>query len=214
MKKILTGVLFATALLIVLPTAKALAQSETPTVEFGAHYTLLRLKSRSPLNDPILQITIPNFVATDNGFGGRLTFNLTDFIGLESEINYFPEERANFSEPLYINSRRLQGLLGVKAGVRDKKKGLFGKVRPGFIRFGEGTPDPRIQTFAPLPINTGNTEFALDVGGVLEFYPSLHTALRFDLGDTIIRYGKGDISGRPSFTTHNLQLSIGVGFRF
>ncbi|HMV85977.1 MAG TPA: hypothetical protein PLD20_30445 [Blastocatellia bacterium] len=214
MRKIPTGLLFVTALLILFPTTNALAQSETPRVEFGAQYTLLRLKAGSPINDPILQITVPDFVATDHGFGGRLTFNLTDFIGLESEINHFPEERANFAEPLYINSRRLQGLFGVKAGVRDKKKGLFGKLRPGFIHFGEGTPDPRIQTLVPVPPRAGSTEFALDIGGVLEFYPSLHTALRFDLGDTIIRYGRGNVSGRPSFTSHNLQLSIGVGFRF
>jgi hypothetical protein len=214
MSKILFPVLFVAILLILIPTSNALAQSETPKVEIGAQYTLLRLKSRSPLNNPIFQIVDPDYVATDHGFGGRLTFNLTDHIGLESELNYFPEERANFSEPLYINSRRLQGLFGVKAGVRGDKMGLFGKVRPGFMHFGKGTADPRIQTFAPVPLSASSTEFALDVGGVLEFYPSRHTSLRFDVGDTIIRYGRGDVSGRPSFNTHNLQLSVGVGFRF
>jgi hypothetical protein len=214
MRKILSIVLFVAALLILIPVPNALAQSETPKVEIGAHYTLLRLKSRSPLNNPVFEIVDPDYVATDHGFGGRLTFNLTDQVSLEGELNYFPEERANFAEPLYINSRRLQGLFGVKAGMRGDKMGIFGKVRPGFMHFGEGTPDPRIQTFAPVPASVSNTEFAMDVGGVLEFYPSRHTSLRFDLGDTIIRYSKGDISWRPSFTTHNLQLSVGVGFRF
>lgn len=214
MRKILSIGLFMAALLMLIPTSAALAQSETPKVEIGVHYTMLRLKSRSPLNNPVFQIVDPDYVATDHGFGGRLTFNLTDHIGLEGELNYFPEQRANFSEPLYINSRRLQGLFGLKAGARGDRMGIFGKVRPGFMHFGEGTPDPRIQTFAPVPASASSTEFALDVGGVLELYPSRHTSLRFDVGDTIIRYGKGDVSGRPSFNTHNLQMSVGVGFRF
>lgn len=214
MRKILSYALFMAALSLSVVCQNVFAQSETPKVEIGAHYTVLRLKSRSPLNNPVFQIVDPDYVATDHGFGGRLTFNLTDHIGLEGELNYFPEERANFAEPLYINSQRLQGLFGVKAGVRGDRMGIFGKVRPGFMRFGEGTPDPRIQTFAPVPPQTSNTEFALDLGGVLEFYPSRHTSLRFDIGDTIIRYSRGNVSGRPAFTTHNLQMSVGVGFRF
>ncbi|HEY6400924.1 MAG TPA: hypothetical protein VI479_05920, partial [Blastocatellia bacterium] len=79
------------------------------------------------------------------------------------------------------------------------------------------------------------TGFSLDVGGVAELYPSKRIALRFDVGDTIVnRQEPGavsftQISGsqlplifvpsglsvpRRSFATHNLQLSLGVGFRF
>lgn len=207
-------ILFATILLVLISSSIVWAQPEVPKVEVGAQYSLLRLKAQQPLNNPIFQIVDPDFTVTDSGFGGRLTFNLTNFFSLEGELNYFPEERNNFAEPLYINSRRLQGLFGVKAGVRGDKLGVFGKVRPGFMHFGEGTPDPRIQTFVAVPANVSTTEFALDAGGVLEFYPSRHTALRFDLGDTIIRYGKGPVSGRPIVTTHNLQMSVGVGYRF
>ena len=52
------------------------------------------------------------------------------------------------------------------------------------------------------------TEFALDYGGVLELYPSRHVALRFDVGDTVIRFGN------LGFTSHNLQITPGVAFRF
>jgi hypothetical protein len=72
--------------------------------------------------------------------------------------------------------------------------------------------------------------FAVDAGGVVEFYPSKRIVTRFDVGDTIIHFGRrrvdtviSDISGntftpftftRPAKTTHNLQIMASVGFRF
>lgn len=214
MRKILSIALSMCALWVLIPAQNSFAQSDVPKLELGAQYTLLRLKSQQPLNNPILNLIDPNFVASDSGIGGRITYNLTNYLSAEGEINFFPKERNNFAEPFYINSRRIQGLFGVKAGARGDRIGVFAKVRPGFMHFGEGTADPRIQTLLPVPATASSTEFALDVGGVFEFYPSRHTMLRFDLGDTVIRFGKSPVSGRPALTTHNLQLSAGFGFRF
>jgi len=50
--------------------------------------------------------------------------------------------------------------------------------------------------------------FALDVGGVLEFCPSRSVVMRFDLGDTIIRFdSRGQIFSRfgKDFTSHKMQ---------
>ena len=74
------------------------------------------------------------------------------------------------------------------------------------------------------------TYFSTDVGGVVEFYPSRRIVTRFDVGDTIIRYGiyreaagfVCALSGpctthlfeRPAETRHNLQFSAGIGIRF
>ncbi len=214
MRKMFFFVLIAAALLLSLPTQNARAQSETPKLEVGAQYTLLRLRSLQPVNSPILELIDPDFVVSDSGFGGRLTYNLTDNFGVEGEVNFFPKERTNFAEPFYLNSRRTQGLFGVKAGVRSEKAGVFAKLRPGFMHFGEGTADPRIQTLLPIPPTASSTEFSLDVGGVLELYPSRRVALRFDLGDTIIRFGGSPSGGGPRDTTHNLQFTTSVGFRF
>ena len=68
------------------------------------------------------------------------------------------------------------------------------------------------------------------VGGVVEFYPSRRIVTRFDVGDTVIRYGvyreaaalvcalsfpcTTQLFERAAETRHNLQLSAGVGFRF
>lgn len=67
----------------------------------------------------------------------------------------------------------------------------------------------------------GNFEFALDAGGVLEYYPSRRFVLRFDAGDTMIflEEKRGIEEGFPRIfqdatTLHKFQFSIGVGIRF
>lgn len=37
------------------------------------------------------------------------------------------------------------------------------------------------------------TRFAVDLGGVVEWYPSKNTIVRFDAGDTIIRFGRRNV---------------------
>ncbi len=63
----------------------------------------------------------------------------------------------------------------------------------------------------------------MDVGGVVEFYPSRNTVIRIDAGDTIIRYGTFRtlvfLPGQPVIerapeTRHTFQLVTGFGFRF
>jgi hypothetical protein len=129
------------------------------------------------------------------GAGSRFTYNLNNYIALDSEVNFFlPDEG-----PAYAT----QGLFGIKAGKRTRHFGIFAKARPGF------------QT--SLVVND-RTRFALDVGGVAEFYPNRHVVMRFDAGDVIIPFGN-DVVGQglfaqPQGTTHNFQFSLGVGVRF
>ena len=190
MRKMFFLVLAAAALLLVVPAQNAQAQSETPRVEFGVHYSRLSLR---------------NFDATDHGVGTRLTVNISDSLAVEGEFNFFPRGRDNLAVPTGFSgvSQRSQGLFGVKYGMRSEKAGIFGKIRPGFMHFGENTLDI---PFAP-PIPT-STEFALDVGGVFEVYPTRRVAFRVDVGDTIIRFGG------LGFTSHNLQISTGIALRF
>src|SRR5215211_1309560 len=96
------------------------------------------------------------------GAGSRFTYNLNNYIALDSEVNFFlPDEG-----PAYAT----QGLFGIKAGKRTRYVGVFAKVRPGF------------QTNF-LVNDREQARFALDVGGVAEVYPNRHVVLRFDAGD-------------------------------
>lgn len=188
-------------------------------VEVGAQFTAVRID-----NNPIALTGHSH--RNEPGFGGRIAYNLSRHIALESEVNFFPRNYRGFVTPL-SGGRITQGLFGVKAGARGRRFGLFGKARPGFMRHHRtvenvrfpngGGPDPR----DPFGFEYGSTtHLALDVGGVVEYYPSRRTILRLDLGDTVVRY-----AGIPVFDSnrglinvteyqHNFQVGVGFGFRF
>lgn len=199
------------------------AQTEMPRSEVGAQFTSL---------------TKPGFgqSRTDPGFGGRFTYNITDNFAVEAETNFFPE-RAEVNVPGENRGRAIEGLFGIKIGKRFNKFGIYGKARPGFISFSEGRVNifPAAASSNQFPIfderRSRLTNFARDIGGVLEFYPSRRIITRFDAGDTIIRYDNRTINGITNFnpatnqftfgtitiqgdTRHNFQFSAGVGFRF
>jgi hypothetical protein len=197
MRKMFLFVLAAAALLMMVSAQNAQAQSEAPKVEIGAHYTFLKFRD----------LIIDGDGVEDSGVGGRVTFNLNDSFGIEGELNFFPQKRSNSltAFPLFIDSTRTQGLFGVKTGIRSEKAGIFAKFRPGFLRFGEsGSWGVTAQSF---------TQFAMDIGGVLELYPTRSVAFRVDIGDTIVRFGS-NFTGGDSFYSNNLQISTGVAFRF
>jgi hypothetical protein len=174
---------------------------------------------------------------TAPGFGTRLTYNVLPNIALESEVNYFPE-RGQGTNSLG-GGPITQAVFGLKTGKRFETLGVFGKVRPGLISFGETILGRRNENGRLTTISGRTTHSALDVGGVLEFYPSSRIVTRFDFGDTIIRFpcptptnpfptgGVTSINPCPFFpqganasppkqylTKHNFQFNSSVSFRF
>jgi hypothetical protein len=204
---------------------EAKAQSgEVPKFELGAQFT---------------SITKPDFNngATEPGFGGRFTFNLNRSVALEAVGNFFPHKCGFCGSGAGggDNSGNItQGLFGVKAGKRFQKWGIFGKARPGVVSFSQGDSKyvaTGTGTSFPFEFRHNRlTNFAVDLGGVLEFYPSKRIVTRLEAGDTLIHYGQRQSSflffdpttGVPvlipfttrSETRHNFQFVAGVGWRF
>ena len=127
------------------------------------------------------------------GLSGRFLFNLTERTSLDAELTHYFGETAT--------------LLGGKSGLRFNRFGVFGKARAGMWHFGGEFFDRRLDR---------KTIPAADLGGVLEYYPSRRTAIRIDLGDTILFYGSQSlfgVTGRLG-TVHNFQPGLGFSFRF
>lgn len=239
MKQSFLRTIIANLALLLLVGGEVLAQDNAPRFEIGGQFTLL------PLNKPTTQFD--DFEGSDSGevtepgFGARFTYNVTNHVALEAEGNFFPGRYQYSDVP---SGQIYQGQFGVKAGKRFKKIGLFLKLRPGFVRFTRVSQlaDLRLKTFihpsTGREVQLENAEFgfgkatylSMDVGGVVEFYPSRRIVTRLDLGDTIIRYGifRGPLGvvcalsapcptqffERPAETRHNLQFSAGLGIRF
>lgn len=186
-------------------------QERTKRFEVGAQFTSLLVEPVNVQGSPTVALR-----HAEPGFGARFTFNLTENIAFEAEGNYFTREQFQFPQ----GGHMFQGQFGGKVGKRFDRWGLFGKARPGFVGF------TRVFEFAgaQLPVTTRFVKKhypSLDVGGVVEFYMSPRWMARFDVGDTLIRYGEIRFDGfTPAFilqraeTRHNLQLSSGIGFRF
>jgi hypothetical protein len=222
-----TFISLLTALLFM--NVSAAAQEGVPRFEIGGQFSLLSLNKPTPL------FSSPTIVPDDfdhetrAGFGGRFSYNLTDYLAVEAEGNFFPKSgEDDLSVP---DGHTYQGQFGVKAGKHFSKAGVFAKFRPGFVGFSRVSQltGTRTITFLNQQFTVGDfrigkeTYFSTDVGGVLEVYLSRRIMTRFDIGDTIIRYGtfrrqglslSGAILERPAETRHNLQLSAGIGLRF
>jgi len=165
---------------------------------------------------------------------------VTPHVALEAEVNFFPDAGSLRVLESFSGGHKLEGLFGVKAGKRFEKVGVFGKVRPGFLYASKGDlrqrPEIACVAIFPPPAacfeTTGKNSFALDVGAVVEFYPTRRTIIRIDAGDTLLHLDErlapgfnnvAPLSLLPPFpvvvrtaaeTTHNFQGSVGVSFRF
>lgn len=139
---------------------------------------------------------------TPYGIGGRVFWNFTPNVSLDTEAVHYPENPSgNFGETSV--------LCGLKSGRRSERFGIFGKARIGLMHFGGAFYDLRLDK---------KTFFTTDLGGVVEYYPGPRITIRIDLGDTILFYGSHALfrgpQSPPLETVHNFQPAFGVGFRF
>ena len=211
----------ALVLALILSAARVGAQEqERPKLEVGVQYSSLSLDVPGSFGGG---------TETAVGVGGRVTYNLSRYFAVEAEGDLSPSDTPTG----YVTGGAAQQMqFGAKVGRRWRGFGLFAKARPGFISFGE--------TFTPVEVTSVNetvvqfqrerkTHFSMDLGGVLEMYPSRRTLVRFDAGDTIIRYGahpeilnvialvprdQRPVGTAGSETRHNFQFTAGVGLRF
>ncbi|PYS97363.1 MAG: hypothetical protein DMF65_11880 [Acidobacteria bacterium] len=222
-RALFTSAVLISALLFFSTNTRA-QEHDAPKVEVGVQFSSL-------------SVTPPNSFSTENaaGIGARVTYNFDDHFAVEAEGDFFPVSvRSDFA----TGGKVEQAQFGVKWGKRWQKFGIFAKARPGFVSF-DNTIKITRELFAPFPGATPRlfniftperkTHLSADVGGVLEFYPSRRMLVRFDFGDTIIRYREHDelneslgfltreelpVVKAPADTQHNFQFSAGIGFRF
>jgi Outer membrane protein beta-barrel domain len=186
-------------LISLIAVAICAAAQELPRIELGVQYSAISIPSD--------RIGCGGCKVYNHGFGGRFVANFNRVLSFDSEFDFFPDAGSGATN--LDGGRVTTGLFGVKGGYRIKRFGVFAKVRPGFQTYGHAITS--VASTTPLQFNyVRRVNFALDIGGVLEYYATRRLALRFDLGDTRIRFDTG--------TTHvwgnNLQLGTGVVFRF
>jgi hypothetical protein len=191
----------------------AVAQPPAPRLEVAAQMNMLRF-SDFRFGTPI-------------GIGGRLSYEVTSWLTVEGEVDYFPSDKIAFPEGMTsIGSvrlvhfrRRTDALAGVKVGTRGERLGAFIKARPGVTRLAHKGitclgPGCALILLSAVPPKY-RTEFAFDFGGGMEFYAGHRLVARAEIGDTVIRHDSAVIPCPNSVcTTHNLSTRFGIGYRF
>jgi len=155
-------------------------------------------------------------VRTEPGFGGYADYRFYHVFYFDSDLLYFP--RGTNSSGPHDGGEILEGLFGLKAGIRRNHFGFFGKVRPGFNSYSQALN--AISQSGQYSYDR-STNFVLDLGGIVEFYPSERGTLRLEAGDTHIYFNTRDINvGGTTIPAgggklqHTIQFIAGYGWRF
>lgn len=130
------------------------------------------------------------------GFGGAFALNVNRLISLDSSLAFYPVDyNGHFEISTIYGGKTLSGAAGLKIGFRRQSWGLFGKARPGFIRFS------RVGDLGPSTGTSSRTYPMIDFGPAVEFYPARRIVLRTDFGIEMIH-----------FSYRSLTLPGGVGY--
>jgi hypothetical protein len=136
------------------------------------------------------------------GLGGRLGFPVSQYLVLDGEFDYFPENPSgNFGESL--------ALVGVRVPLPFAGRVFTVRARPGFIHFGGRFFRDR---------NPPATFPAIDLGGGLEIPAFGCLGVRVEAGDLIVLFHGARINGGFGPTqvrkTHNSIYQLGLFVRF
>ncbi len=120
------------------------------------------------------------------GFGGRLDWNLTPRIALDTQIDFFPRSYPPSQQQGGWTSQLLAGARG--RIVHRKRYAIYGLMRPGLTyasnevtSFSATTTGGSQSVFLFTPNYGGEAHFTIELGGGVEFYPSERWILRAEL---------------------------------
>lgn len=201
--------------------------------EIGGHYATLNLPSQCA--------TSSGCETLNNGFGGNLTYNFSSWLGLDNEVNFFgangdtptattggrvteglfgfrlgPTTRRwglySVVRPGFVNFGSVLGqseLQATPASTLFTPVAAIGapQITARIAYQVPGSSDP----VAVLGL-TSATYFAFNYGEAIEYRPTKHAALRFDIGDTIVKYPNATL-GTP-LHQHNFEISEAIIIRF
>lgn len=177
--------------------------------DFGPLFSALVISREGLLNN----------VRTEPGLGGYFSYRFYGVFYADGDLLYFPQGTSSATPQ--DGGTILQGLFGLKGGIRRNHFGFFGKVRPGFNSYSAALTSQNTFTEPPTSAYARSTNFVLDLGGIVEFYPSERSTLRIEVGDTHLFFPTRDVIIDGSTTSvpggkmqHSIQLMVGYGWRF
>ena len=161
---------------------------------------------------PQVGFTVSTSAAVNSAVGAFASYRLTQWCDVEGSASSFLRDTLQPSP--YEGGRVVQAVGGVKIGVRERRIGVFFKVRGGVNR------DSKVFRLDADPGFRSLTIPVLDLGGVVETYWPGRTVLRLDIGETLaftprlegLFGATGHVEDSPKI--YGLPMRIGFGWRF
>jgi hypothetical protein len=164
------------------------------------------------------------------GLGLRFTYRAWPHLAVEAQGAYFPKYAGYPYAPSefvpygdYRGWGKIQFFAGITSRWRLRGLNVFAKLQPGLIRYGR----------FPAIVTVDRSQFAtrhviaigevdnysaifpgVDLGGGIDVNVSRHFAFRADVSDVIVRYWPSPHELNPIYSTHNLQLTPSLSFKF
>jgi hypothetical protein len=124
---------------------------------------------------PVNSQNCPSCQDIHTGVGFNFDYRFAKYAYLDGEANFFPSSDT-YKQPGDVH----EILAGLKIGRPYRSWGFFAEARPGWVHYdtplGQGGDRSYLST----------TRFAQNFGGTIEYYPSKHSALQFNLGSTLV----------------------------
>jgi hypothetical protein len=176
--------------------------------EFGPLFSALMIAREGSAANPL----------TESGFGGYASYRFYGALYLDGDVLYFP--RSAPAGP-HDGGTILQTTVGLKGGIRRNHFGFFGKARPGFHSYSQALSTVGSSNVTAVYGYSRSTNFVLDLGGIVEFYPQPSGTLRIEAGDTHLYFDNRTVNVDGSPVTfpggklkHSIQFIFGYGWRF
>jgi hypothetical protein len=193
-----------------------------PMVMFGQQIT------RTELGVGYYGQTNTNFVGTElasrSGYSGpfaRLSFNLNQSVALEASAF----DSANLvASDNKVGGHQVLVLGGIKAGLRRRQFGVFGRLDAGAASYSRGLELIEVENGRVLnvpPLYFRETHFALEPGVTVEGYLGHRTIIRADVDEnlnaifrTVYHVGGDLYQYLGGYVPHHLGVSLSVEHRF
>jgi hypothetical protein len=145
------------------------------------------------------------------GVGFNFNYRFAKYAYFDGETNFFPSSDT-YKQPGDV----YEVLAGLKIGRPYRSWGLFAQVRPGWVHY--DTPIGQSSHRSYL----STTRIAQNFGGSVEYYPSKHSALQFNLGTTLVHDTApyADPMQPPisvlskQFCNFHASLNVATGYQF
>jgi hypothetical protein len=153
----------------------------------------------------------------DSGSGFWGDFGVSRWLLIDGAMFYLP--RDDLERDYQDGGQALEAFCGPMIGHRGRTVGVFAKIRPGAVEFMHTVAQEATGPHLSIRFDKF-TDIGLDMGGVVEVYPSAHLVVRTDLGVNTIFYRSRSVLVNNHLTNiageeqGSILFLTGVGWRF